>query len=687
MKNYVWTISGLDCANCAAKIENAIRETPEITSVNMNFMQKRLKFSSNHAGIEPVIEKVILKIEPDVSIQKDTVHSHEHKNTDLWQTLARIGISALLLVLANVLPISATVQIVFFVLSYLIIGADILWRAARNMVKGALLDENFLMSIATLGAFATKQFSEAVAVMLFYQVGELFQSIAVDRSRRSIKDLMDIRPDFANIQRDGQIIKCNPSEINVGDTIVIRAGERVPLDAEIIDGYSALDTSALTGESIPRSVNVGDTIMSGCVNLSGVLTAKVLRPFAESTASKILDLVENATEKKTKSENFITKFARYYTPIVVISALLLAIIPPLFFSGIWSDWVYRALVFLVISCPCALVISVPLTFFCGIGSASKRGVLVKGSNYLDALSKVTTVVFDKTGTLTQGVFKVTQIHAVDVAESELLEIAALAESQSTHPIAASIRTAYGKDIAQNRVSDIQEIAGHGISAVVDGHKILIGNAKLMEREEISYSLPDGIGTVLLIVQDGKFIGSILIADECKPDAKQTIAELRKNGVSQTVMLTGDSSKIANRMAKELLLDKVYAELLPSDKVSHIESLLPQGTLAFVGDGMNDAPSLARADIGVAMGGLGSDAAIEAADIVLMTDEPSRLVTALKISRKTLRIVKQNIVFSLIIKLLFLVLGAFGIAGMWEAVFADVGVSVLAIINAIRAMKV
>lgn len=583
-------------------------------------------------------------------------------------------------------------QLTFYLASLLIVGGDVILKAIKNIIKGKVFDENFLMSIATIGAFFIGQYPEGVAVMLFYQVGELFQDYAVNKSRKSIAGLMDIRPDYANIKKGDEIVRIDPDEVQIGDIIVIKAGERVPLDGKVLEGTSMLDTSALTGESVPRSVEAGDEILSGCININGLITAEVTKEYGESTVSKILDLVENASNKKSNSEQFITKFARYYTPIVVIVAVLLAVIPPLVMKdAAFRDWLYRALSFLVVSCPCALVISVPLSFFGGIGGASKKGVLVKGSNYLEALAKAEIVVFDKTGTLTKGVFNVQEIHPSEITEDELLEIAAYAESYSNHPISLSLQQAYGKEINNARISEVEEISGHGVTAAIDGRKVAAGNAKLMKKMNISYFEGEIIGTAVHVAIDGKYAGYILISDEIKPDSLQAIKTLKKNHIRKTVMLTGDNKAVAEKTANSLEIDKVYSELLPVDKVDRLEELFSEksenGKLVFVGDGMNDAPVLARADIGIAMGGLGSDAAIEAADVVLMTDEPSKLVTAIKISKKTLRIAQENMIFAIGVKILVLLLSALGIATMWAAVFADVGVTIIAIINSFRALRV
>lgn len=608
------------------------------------------------------------------------------------KTLYRILIGAALYAIGSILPTPQIITLALFLASYLIVGGDVLLGAIRNISKGQVFDENFLMSIATIGAFAVGEYPEGVAVMLFYQVGELFQSYAVNRSRKSISELMDIRPDYANIERDNELVQVDPEEVAIGDIIVIKPGEKVPLDGIVIEGETALDTKALTGETIPREITKGSEILSGCINLHGMVKVQVTKAFAESTVAKILDLVENASNKKSKQENFITKFAKYYTPCVVIAAVFLAFIPPLVLKdALFSDWIHRALIFLVISCPCALVISIPLSFFGGIGGASKAGILVKGSNYLEALAETEIIVFDKTGTLTKGTFKVTKIQPVNVSEETLLEYTALAESYSDHPISKSIKTAYNKNLDQSRVESTTETPGYGVSAVVDGKEILVGNQKLMDQHEIKSLEAPNIGTILHVAIDGSYEGYIVISDELKEDAKSAISKIRKSKVRKLVMLTGDNKAIGEYVANELGLDEVYAELLPGDKVDKMEHLLkqtsPNGKLAFVGDGINDAPVLTRADIGIAMGGLGSDAAIEAADIVLMTDEPSKISTAIAISKKTLTIAKQNIIFALGVKAIVLLLGAFGIANMWEAVFADVGVSVIAILNAMRALNI
>jgi Cd2+/Zn2+-exporting ATPase len=593
------------------------------------------------------------------------------------------------IILAN--PIRLSISDIILLISYLIVGFDIIKKAFRNIFRGKIFDENFLMTVATIGAFGIGEYPEAVAVMLFYQIGELFQSYAVDKSRKSISGLMDIRPDYANVVRDNEIKKVNPDEVKLNEIIEIRPGEKVPLDGIVVEGNSMIDTMALTGESVPRSISVNDEILSGSINKSGLLKVKVTKEFEESTVSKILELVENATNKKSKSENFITKFAKYYTPIVVIVAVLLAIIPPIFLRGnVFTEWIYRALSFLVVSCPCALVISIPLSFFGGIGGASKKGILIKGSNYLEALSNTEIVVCDKTGTLTKGIFEVQKINSVNISEQELIKIAAHGEFFSNHPIAKSIKNAYKDQIDESIIKNVEEISGNGISVEINNKKILIGNDKLMNSNNINFIKCDEIGTIVYVAMENEFIGSIIISDEIKSDSKKTIEELKKHGIRKTVMLTGDRKAVGEDVAEKLGLDEVYTELLPDGKVEKVEDLLKEktenGKLAFVGDGINDAPVLALADIGIAMGALGSDAAIEAADIVIMTDEPSKIVNAIKLSKKTMRIVKENIIFAIFVKILVLILTAMGITTMWAAVFADVGVSIIAILNALRVLK-
>lgn len=606
----------------------------------------------------------------------------------------KIIISAILFVLALVIPFSNEwINNGLFIISYLVVGCEILKKAVRNIFRGKVFDENFLMAVATIGAFAIGEFPEAVAVMLFYQVGELFQSYAVDKSRKSIASLMDIRPDYANIEKDGKIEKVDPDEVKIGDIIIVKTGEKIPLDGVVVEGRSSLDTMALTGESVPRVVKTEDEVLSGCINKDGLLKIRVTKEFGESTVSKILDLVENASSKKSKSENFITKFAKYYTPTVVIIAVLLAFIPPIILKDFnaFSVWLYKALSFLVVSCPCALVISIPLSFFGGIGGASKMGILIKGSNYLEALANTETVVFDKTGTLTEGIFEVQDIYAEGIEKDELLRIVAHAENYSNHPIAKSVKKAYNKEIDENIIKNPQELSGKGIWAKIDEKDILVGNEKLMLEEKIDFKKCDEVGTILYVAIDKKYVGYVLIADKIKQDSSKTIRELKAMNIKETVMLTGDKKEVGEYVAKKLNMDKVYTELLPDGKVEKVEELLKQksekGKLVFVGDGINDAPVLTISDIGVAMGGLGSDAAIEAADIVIMTDETSKISKAINLSKKTMRIVRENIIFAIFVKIAVLVLTAFGASTMWEAVFADVGVSVIAIINALRMLNI
>lgn len=610
--------------------------------------------------------------------------------------LIRIIIAAVLIVVFSLLPAEGYLRFVLFMIPYLVIGYDILKKAFKGILNKQVFDENFLMAVATVGAILLGDYSESVAVMLFYQIGELFQSYAVGKSRRNISELMDIRPDYANIEKDGTLEQVDPDEVEIGTIIVVQPGEKVPIDGVITEGTSTLNTSALTGESLPRDAKAGDEVISGCINMTGLLKIRTTKEFGESTVSKILELVENSSSRKSKSENFISKFAKYYTPAVCYGALALALIPPIVLlimgkPAMWGDWIYRALTFLVISCPCALVISIPLSFFAGIGGASNQGILVKGSNYLETLAQTKYVVFDKTGTMTQGVFEVSGIHHNEMPDEKLLEYAALAECSSSHPISKSLQKAYGKPIDRNRVTDIEEISGNGVIAKVDGISVAAGNTKLMNRLGIAYQDCHHVGTVVHIAIDGKYAGHILISDIIKPHAKEAIAELKKAGISKTVMLTGDSKRVADQVAEELGIQEVYSELLPADKVSRVEELLNQKSekdkLAFVGDGINDAPVLSRADIGIAMGALGSDAAIEAADIVLMDDDPLKISKAIKIARKCIRIVYENIYFAIGIKVLCLILGALGIANMWMAIFADVGVMIIAVLNAIRTLFV
>ena len=610
--------------------------------------------------------------------------------------LIRIIIAAVLIVVFSLLPAEGYLRFVLFMIPYLVIGYDILKKAFKGILNKQVFDENFLMAVATVGAILLGDYSEGVAVMLFYQIGELFQSYAVGKSRRNISELMDIRPDYANIEKDGTLEQVDPDEVEIGTIIVVQPGEKVPIDGVITEGTSTLNTSALTGESLPRDAKAGDEVISGCINMTGLLKIRTTKEFGESTVSKILELVENSSSRKSKSENFISKFAKYYTPAVCYGALALAFIPPIVLlimgkPAMWGDWIYRALTFLVISCPCALVISIPLSFFAGIGGASNQGILVKGSNYLETLAQTKYVVFDKTGTMTQGVFEVSGIHHNEMPDEKLLEYAALAECSSSHPISKSLQKAYGKPIDRNRVTDIEEISGNGVIAKVDGMSVAAGNTKLMNRLGIAYQDCHHVGTVVHMAIDGKYSGHILISDIIKPHAKEAIAELKKAGISKTVMLTGDSKRVADQIAEELGIQEVYSELLPADKVSRVEELLNQKSekdkLAFVGDGINDAPVLSRADIGIAMGALGSDAAIEAADIVLMDDDPLKISKAIKIARKCIRIVYENIYFAIGIKILCLILGALGIANMWMAIFADVGVMIIAVLNAIRTLFV
>ena len=616
--------------------------------------------------------------------------------------LLRIIIAAVMLAALYFLPVTGWLRLGLYLVTYLVIGYDILKKAGQGIANGRVFDENFLMAVATVGAFAlaiyekSGDYNEAIAVMLFYQVGELFQSYAVGKSRKNISALMDIRPDYANIEQDGKLVQVDPDEVAVGTVIVVQPGEKAPIDGVVVEGSSTLNTSALTGESLPRDVHEGDEIISGCINMTGVLKIRTTKAFGESTVSRILELVENSSSRKSRSEDFIAKFARIYTPVVCYSALALAVLPPVIrlvggMDGQWEQWIYRALTFLVTSCPCALVVSIPLSFFAGIGGASHEGILIKGSNYLETLSQVKTVVFDKTGTLTRGVFEVTAVHHSDMDEQKLLEYAALAECASSHPISKSLQRAYGKVIDRSRVTDIQELSGHGVTAVVDGHPVAAGNSKLMEQLGIPYHDCHSVGTIIHMAVDGQYAGHIVISDVVKPHAKEAIEALHKAGVEKTVMLTGDAKKVADAVAAELGVDEVHSELLPGDKVDKVESLLAQQSgkakLAFVGDGVNDAPVLGRADIGIAMGAMGSDAAIEAADIVLMDDEPLQIAKAIRISRKCIGIVYENIVFALAVKFACLVLVAIGLADMWAAIFADVGVMVLAVLNAIRALRV
>jgi len=695
--------SGLHCADCALKIENEVSRINGVKSATLDFVSQKLTIDAEDKNkLQDIMNKaaeIALGIEPDIKIidnvnpeNTNYGNANDQDSKKVWIERAAFGLGTILFIVAIFIALPFWIRLIFYITSYLLMGSKVVIRALKNMLKGRVFDENFLMSIATIGAFAIGEYPEGVAVMLFYQIGEFFQNTAVNRSRKSIAALMDIRPDFANLMIGDELQRVSPEQVKIGDKIIVKPGEKIPLDGVVSEGSSTLDTSALTGESIFRKVDVGDTVLSGSINKNGVLTISVTKAFGESTVSKILDLVQNASSKKAVSENFITKFARYYTPFVVFAAVALAVIPPMVIEGAsFSEWINRALVFLVVSCPCALVVSIPLSFFGGIGGASKSGILVKGGNFLEALTNPDTIVFDKTGTLTKGVFNVTRITSKSfISEDELLKFAALAESYSNPPIALSIVNAYKKEIDKSKVSNYKEIPGKGISAKIEEKSILIGNAKLLEKENIPCEEVDTYGTVVHLAIEGNYSGYIVISDKIKPDSKKAINELKKLGVKNIVMLTGDSKSAGKKIGNELGIDEIYAELLPYEKVEKLEKLdssrATSGKLVFVGDGINDAPVLARADVGVAMGGLGSDAAIEAADVVLMTDEPSKLVTAIKLARKTRNIVWQNIIFAMTVKGIILLLGAGGIATMWEAVFGDVGVALIAIINAMRVYK-
>lgn len=761
----IYIIEGLDCANCAAKLERHLKEIQHFDNVVIDFMTKKLILTVKdeeclQRGLTEA-ETVIDRMEPSVTItekakkakkrqQETHMHEHHHDGTcscghehhahnheehhhdghcgcghdhqehsheehqheaavlsspvkkkesrltdEIKKTLVKIGISAVLFAAAALLPNPGALQFdalrfALYLAAYLTVGGEVLLRAGKNIARGQVFDENFLMTIATIGAFCVGEYPEGVMVMLLYQLGELFQDYAVQRSRRSIADLMDIKPEVAHVKQGDRFVSMEPEDVLAGDIIQIRPGEKIPLDGVVLDGHSTLDTVALTGESVPREVEPGNPVMSGCINTSGVLTVRVEKEYEESTVAKILDLVENASSKKAEAENFITRFARYYTPIVVVIAAMLAVVPPMVLGEPFSGWIYRALVFLVISCPCALVISIPLTFFSGLGVCSRHGILVKGSNYLEALAQLETAVFDKTGTLTKGQFAVTAIHPAGISEEQLLYYTACAESISNHPIAEAVQKANKQAFSANALQEAEEIAGHGIAAVVDGHRVLAGNHRLMEREHVVCEMVEETGTSIYIAVDGTFCGWIVIADELKPDAPDMVTRLKQLGVKDLVMLTGDNPHTAQQVANQLGITQVFSQLLPGDKVDCLEQLLqqknPNRTVAFTGDGLNDAPVLARADIGIAMGGLGSDAAIEAADVVIMDDQPGKLADAVQIARKTRSIVKQNIIFVLAVKLLVLLLGALGMATMWMAVFADVGVAFLAILNAVRILK-
>lgn len=695
-------LEGLDCANCASKIEEKVATLSGIQLANVNFPTKTLTIEIEEdlevKNIRDMIERIneIVKIhEPDVEVielPKKGSHKINEVEEEGKDELVRLVLGAFLFVLALVFDFPKSLELMIYLTSYIIVGGEVVLRAGRNILRGQVFDENFLMAIATIGAFLIGEYPEGVAVMLFYQVGEIFQDMAVNNSRKSIRALMDIRPDFANLKIGDKIRKVSPEEVAIGDIIIVKPGEKVPLDGVVIEGTSMVDSSALTGESVPTKVEAGDIILSGVININAVLTIKIEKEFADSTVSRILDLVQNAGSKKAPTEKFITKFARVYTPVVVFLAIALAIFPPLFIEGAtFSQWIYRALSFLVVSCPCALVVSVPLGFFGGIGGASKNGILVKGGNYLEALNNVELVVFDKTGTLTKGVFQVTEIKTEDnVDKEQLLSYAAYAEAFSNHPIATSILKAYGKEINKSTIENYEEIPGHGVKVIVEGKEILAGNHRLMDKENISFKKVDSIGTVVHIALNKSYLGYIVISDEIKKDSAKAIKALKAMGVKKIVMLTGDNSSVAAKIGEELGLDQVYAELLPDQKVEKLEQLekekTAKGKLVFVGDGINDAPVLARADIGIAMGGVGSDAAIEASDLVIMTDEPSKIAEGIKIARNTRKIVMENIWFSLVVKALILVLVAMGLGTMWEAVFGDVGVTVIAVLNSMRTMN-
>ncbi|WP_085829582.1 heavy metal translocating P-type ATPase [Clostridium massiliodielmoense] len=698
-------LEGLCCANCAAKIERSVSKLDDVDNAHLDFVSKKLTIEAKNSDkIEETLNKaikIVNNIEPDVKIifesdHKSQGHNHSHIHSHGEEVSKKdfiiFGLGTIIFIVAMVFRFSFKIELSLFLISYILIGGEVILRALKNILRGQIFDENFLMVIATVGAFSIKEFPEGVAVMLFYQIGEFFQDKAIERSRGSISDLMNIRPDYANIKIGENIKKVFPEDVKINDVIVVKPGEKIPLDGLVVEGNSMLDTSALTGESIPREVQVGSEVLGGFLNRNGLLAIKVTKEFKESTVSKILDLVQNASSKKAATENFITKFARFYTPVVVVTAVMLAIIPPLVINDAeFSKWLYRALIFLVVSCPCALVVSIPLSFFGGIGAASRNGVLVKGGNYLEALNSVETVIFDKTGTLTKGVFNVTEVSPVSgITKEELLEYAAYAESYSNHPIATSILNYYNKLVNKEEIEDYNEIFGHGISISFKGKQILVGNNKLMDKENIKYRKVKDIGTIIYVAVDKEYKGYILISDEIKEDSKEAIKSLKDIGVKKTVMLTGDSKEVGEKVASVLGVDEAYTELLPNNKVEKLEEVYSnkssRGKIIFVGDGINDAPVLARADIGIAMGGLGSDAAIEAADVVIMTDEPSKIVSAIKIARKTRRIVLQNITFALGVKLIVLILGAVGIANMWEAVFADVGVALIAVLNAMRVLK-
>ncbi|MBC8589214.1 heavy metal translocating P-type ATPase [Paratissierella segnis] len=701
MKVIELELEGLNCAGCAAKIEKFSNEIEGVSSAQLDFVTKKLKINiindNDEDDIKGNIKKFVKKVEPEVKvldINANHAHSHEH-NHDHGKAdkkdIIRIGISLILFIIPNLLKLEGNIRFITYLLSYLIVGYDVIIRAIKNVAAGIQFDENFLMTLATFGAFIIGEYPEGVAVMLFYQVGEMFQGMAVNHSRKSITALLDIKPDYANLIAEDEITVVNPTDVAIGDYILIKPGEKVPLDGIVVEGESTIDTSNITGESVPRNIREGDHIISGVVNNHGLLKVQVEKEFGESTVSKILDLVENASGKKAPTENFITKFASIYTPVVVFSALIIGILPPILAFGDLRDWAYRAFIFLVISCPCALVISIPLGFFGGIGGASKSGILIKGGNYLEALNDVETIVFDKTGTITKGTFKVTKIFNYDdYSKEEVLELAAYGEAFSNHPIGKSIVESYDKEIQREYIKDYKEISGKGIEAKIDGNTILLGNKDLLVGNGVEIEEVDSIGTTVYISEGNKHIGTIIVSDELKENTAEDIGRLKKLGIKETIMLSGDNQETAEKVGKLAGLDKVYGDLLPQDKVNAFEDILSKKTnskVIFVGDGVNDAPVLARADIGIAMGALGSDAAIEASDIVIMTDEIGKIATAIKIAKNTKKIVTQNIILALAIKLIVLVLGAFGIATMWAAVFADVGVSIIAILNSIRALKV
>lgn len=736
MKEVQLYLDGLDCAGCAAKIEDRVNKLEEVKEATMNFSTKTLVVELiDEKNKDQVIDKskqIINRLEPDVKVSEkaelkvgrnnhehqhqnncndacgcdgkhhhhnevdENSHSHSHEHGDEEEfgkkEIIKFSIGIVFYILGLVLKLDFIPELILYLVAYLLIGGEVVLRAFKNILKGEIFDENFLMSVATIGAFAIKQFPEAVAVMIFYQVGEMFQDRAVNKSRKSIKSLMDIRPDYANVVRNNTEVKVSPETVKIGEEIIVKPGERVPLDGILVSGEGVLDTSALTGESLPKDAVIGEEVLSGCISKNGVLKIKVAKSFGESTVAKILNLVENAGNKKAATEKFVTKFAKYYTPAVVFTALVLAIVPPLVIKdATFSVWVYRALSFLVVSCPCALVISIPLGFFGGIGAAAKKGILIKGGNYLEALKNVETIVFDKTGTLTKGVFKVTEINSQEgITKEQLLEYAAFAESYSTHPIGLSILARYNREIDKTKISGYEEISGHGIKISLDNKEILVGNKKLMDDFNIQFNEAKLPGTIVYVAVDKKYAGYILISDEIKEDSKDAMKTLKSLGVEKTVMLTGDNSNVANIIGNEIGVDEIYSELLPGDKVEKLEGFFAdknkKSSIVFVGDGINDAPVLARADVGIAMGGIGSDAAIEAADVVIMTDEPSKIGDAIKVARKTSRIVWQNIVFALSIKLLILILVAIGLGNMWEAVFGDVGVALIALLNAMRVLK-